>query len=409
MTTRSRAEVLIERRFDGVATVAEEAELDALLVADSRAAELFVERAGFEAQLEAALRETPPEPLRAIRRRFPSGWVAATGGFLLASLSMFVVARRHGSLPPTTAVVDFPDGSRASLHDGAKVSFRQTGADLDVDLVGGAAWFEVTHRAGRHFRVHADPVTVEVVGTSFEVRPGPADVTVTVARGRVHVNAPERDAYLDAGASVRFASEAPSSNMASSNVRTTAPSPEAATATSPVVDAPGANAPPAKRESSARAPAPAAAWVRAGERRDYSGAYRVLSHVGMGTVRDDPTELLLAADVARLSGHPDQALSPLRRLLEGHVRDPRAPYAAFILGRVLLEELHQPREAALAFARVRVINPATPLASDALAREVLAWARAGDGQRARQRADEYARAYPNGARLREIRRSLDTP
>ena len=171
MTTRSRAEVLIERRFDGVATVAEEAELDALLVADGRAAELFVERAGFEAQLEAALRETPPEPLRAIRRRFSSGWVAATGGFLLASLSMFVVARRHGSLPPTTAVVDFPDGSRASLHDGAKVSLRQTGADLDIDLVGGAAWFEVTHRAGRHFRVHAETVTVEVVGTSFEVRP----------------------------------------------------------------------------------------------------------------------------------------------------------------------------------------------------------------------------------------------
>ena len=108
----------------------------------------------------------------------------------------------------------------------------------------------------------------------------------------------------------------------------------------------------------------------------------------------------MAADVARLSGHPDQALLPLlRRLLRLDCRrDPRAPYAAFILGRVLLEELHQPHDAALTFARVREIDPVTPLASDAGA-QVLAWARTVAWRRRRQRADDHVRAYPGGARL----------
>jgi transmembrane sensor len=400
MIALSRAEILIERRFDDIATAAEESELDALLVAEGRVARLFVERASFEAELEAALRETTPGLIRASRPRLPRAWMAATGVVLLASLSVLFVARHDWHLPPTVAAVNFPDGSRASLQNGAKVSLRPGGTDLEVDLLGGAARFEVAHRAGHHFRVHVETVTVEVVGTSFEVRPGARDVAVTVARGRVHVTAPGRDAYLDAGMAARFSSDAP----------TTAAQPGTAHGTPRAVDPTDKDAALPREQASPRATPPAgSAWVRAAERKDYSGAYRVLSLVGIGTVRDDPSELLLAANVARLSGHPDQALSPLQRLLEGHARDPRAPYAAFILGRVLLEELHQPHDAALAFARVRKIDPVTPLASDALAREVLAWARAGDNDHARRRADEYVRAYPNGARLREILRFADTP
>jgi transmembrane sensor len=399
MIARSRAGILIERRFDGVATAGEEAELDALLVADSGVARLFVERASFEAQLETALRETTPAPIQASRPRPPRVWMAAAGAVVLAGLAVLFVVRRDWRSPPSVAAVNFPDGSRASLEDGAKVSLRPGGADLEVDLLGGAARFEVAHRAGHHFRVHMETVTVEVVGTSFEVRPGARDVAVSVARGRVHVTAPGRDAYLDAGMSARFSSDAP-----------TTAAPLGVQETPSAVAPTEKDASPPKDQISPRATPPAAsAWVRAAERKDYAGAYRVLSHVGIGTVRDDPAELFMAADVARLSGHPDQALLPLRRLLEGHVRDPRAPYAAFILGRVLLEELHQPHDAALTFARVREIDPVTPLASDALAREVLAWARAGDSEKARQRADEYVRAYPNGARLREIRRYADTP
>ena len=97
-------------------------------------------------------------------------------------------------------------------------------------------------------------------------------------------------------------------------------------------------------------------------------------------------------------------MTSLQRLLGDHPRDPRAPYAAFILGRVLLEELHRPREAAAAFARVEALDANTPLVQDALAREVESWARAGELDRARQAAGTYLGRYPNGRRADEVRR-----
>jgi transmembrane sensor len=111
-----------------------------------------------------------------------------------------------------------------------------------------------------------------------------------------------------------------------------------------------------------------------------------------------------AASVARLSHHPAEAVPPLRRIVVNHDDDRRAPLAAFTLGRVLLEELGQPTEAADAFAKTGELAPDGALAEDALAREVEAWSRAGDLARARARADEYVRRYPAGRRLRSVRR-----
>jgi transmembrane sensor len=88
----------------------------------------------------------------------------------------------------------------------------------------------------------------------------------------------------------------------------------------------------------------------------------------------------------------------LRRLLLEHRADARAPLAAFTLGRILLMELAQPGEAALAFAEVRALAPAGPFAEDALAREAEAWNKAGDAGKAAARAREYLRLYPHGRR-----------
>lgn len=123
---------------------------------------------------------------------------------------------------------------------------------------------------------------------------------------------------------------------------------------------------------------------------------------GPGTVRNDAADLMLAADVARMSKHSDQAVAPLRKLLANHPGDPRAALAAFTLGRVLLDELGRPREAAEAFARAHAMGGA--MAQDALAREVEAWSRAGDAATARARAEEYVRTYPGGRRERSVRK-----
>jgi transmembrane sensor len=88
--------------------------------------------------------------------------------------------------------------------------------------------------------------------------------------------------------------------------------------------------------------------------------------------------------------------------MRSHASDPRAGLASFTLGRVLLDELGRPREAADAFARAR--QAGGPLAEDALAREVEATARAGDKVRSRELAGEYQALYPNGRRAKAVSR-----
>jgi transmembrane sensor len=120
-------------------------------------------------------------------------------------------------------------------------------------------------------------------------------------------------------------------------------------------------------------------------------------------VSDDVQELLLAADAARLSGHPAQAVPFLRRVTEQHPRDPRASLAAFTLGGVLLHQLNEPEEAEAAYARARSLALSPALAQDALARQVEAAQRAGNSARMRALAREYLRRYPEGRRVQWVR------
>jgi transmembrane sensor len=122
-------------------------------------------------------------------------------------------------------------------------------------------------------------------------------------------------------------------------------------------------------------------------------------------VRDEAGDLLLAADAARLSGHPADAVRWLRMLCDRHSSDPRAPVAAFTLGRVL-DDLSQPAEAAAAFRRAGVLSPSGPLAEDALAREAEAWARAARSDDARDACARYLRRFPSGPHVAELRKML---
>jgi transmembrane sensor len=115
---------------------------------------------------------------------------------------------------------------------------------------------------------------------------------------------------------------------------------------------------------------------------------------------------MLAADVARLSAHPEDAVRPLRRVYERHASDKRAPVAAFTLGRVLVDDLGRPAEAAAAFKKARALWPGGPLAEDALSREADAWGRAGREDAARAAAGEYVAAYPQGRHVEAMRKIL---
>jgi hypothetical protein len=116
--------------------------------------------------------------------------------------------------------------------------------------------------------------------------------------------------------------------------------------------------------------------------------------------------LFASADKARKEGRPEQALGFLRAITDRHPTDPRAPLAAFTRGRVLLESLNRPREAAQAFAQARALSGRrSALAEDSLAREVEAYAAAGESSLARDRAELYRRNYPKGLRLHQVIRS----
>jgi hypothetical protein len=146
----------------------------------------------------------------------------------------------------------------------------------------------------------------------------------------------------------------------------------------------------------------AARWVTlAGEKR-FGEAYGLLRQVPLNAL-SDPNDLMLAADVARQAGRPERAVPFLERVVKEHAGTVSAQLAGFSLGKIYLDNLDEPALAARRFADVRAMAPGGGLAQDALAREVEAWARAGETSRARDGALEYARLYPHGRRLAAVR------
>jgi hypothetical protein len=118
-----------------------------------------------------------------------------------------------------------------------------------------------------------------------------------------------------------------------------------------------------------------------------------------------PEALFARADEARSAGKPALAVETLRELRARFPHDPHAGAAAFTMGRLLLESLRQPREAAHAFAEARALARGdSALAEDALAREVEALHVAGDTATARARAELYRSLFPHGMRLQIVER-----
>jgi transmembrane sensor len=324
--------------------------------------------------------------LRRRRRRSVTRAVVATTTSLALIIVGATLALRHPTRQTTTTVptladrvVRFTDGSTATPT--SDESSMRVAASLPdravVELTRGGARFAVAKRPERVFRVEAGPVAVEVLGTQFAVERLDQRVRVSVTEGRVRVQWSTGVRELTTGESDEF--------------------PPSAAAPAPVTS------PPTRRSAGARPAASDLTWRDLAHQGEYDRAYEIL-HRTSPPVKDEAAELLLAADVQRLSHHPAEAVAPLQRIARDHASDPRAPLAAFTLGRVLLEELGRPVEAAQAFARAEALAPDGQLAQDAVAREVEALSRAGEMILARQRAEEYVRRYPDGRKIRSVRR-----
>lgn len=372
--------------------------------------------------------------LVAKRRRRTVVKVAASAALvLLAALGAWrMIPTNAPTEVATSPSLRLPDGSLVFFLDAdTEVTPRAVGdTRIELALTRGRARFDVSRRPERAFVVDAEDVRVTVVGTEFVVAHDTDEIEVDVLEGRVRVEAGDEDRLLRAGDRARFAAHATASAAVEAPIDTIAlggangatnETTSAATEEEPDV------APEPRREPTRTVPATAneasnepsngttrtadreaaptredaTSWRALAEEGDFDAAWTALS--AAADVRTtDVGDLLLAADAARLSGHPNEAVTYLRRVVDEHASDSRAPLAAFTIGRVLLRS--RPAEAADAFAEAARLDPASSLAQDALAREVEAWHRAGRQERARALAEEYLARFPSGVRVDAVRR-----
>ena len=282
--------------------------------------------------------------LAADRTLRPSTGLAALGVAATVAVG-FVLFRTHEVPPSTTPAT----ASRSVvLDDGSEITpttattaiqvAEQTPTRTTVRLRSGSAQFRVRHDSRRLFRVDTGAVEIEDLGTVFRVAHEAAGrVRVAVSEGRVAVLYPASQVRTELGAGEsRTFDPLPVTGDAPQSARET---PKPSTSSSAIAAGP-----------------PGAPRARATE---------------------EPAALLLAADLARRSNHPEAAVGPLRRLVEKYPKDPRAPSAAFTLGWVLLTDLGRPREAAAAFAEAERNAPRGMLAEDAASRVAEAWQKSG--------------------------------
>jgi transmembrane sensor len=334
---------------------------------------------------------------RVLRRRVVAG-AAVAMVLLTGALGTLRWSGTRGEALPQVAIAE--DASVVMPRDAQVRTVQSQPGLLWLSLEHSAAHFTVAPQHGRLVRVSVGAVEVEVIGTAFTLTRSEGAVTVDVTEGRVRVRTGPRETLLSAGEKGQFSLQPLPAQAAAPE-----PEPQPAVAEEPAVEEPSDTAP----ETPAATPRPptrptrkAVTWRALAEKGEFSRAWTALQ--GEGAPRDEPGDLLAAADVARLSGHPEASLAPLQRVLAKFPQDPRASLAAFTRGRVLLDDLGNPREAAQAFLRAYALAPKSPLAPDALARAVEAQARAGDGEAARSTAERFLAAFPNSSRVEAVRR-----
>lgn len=87
-------------------------------------------------------------------------------------------------------VVTLPDGSVAELNTDTALSIQYLPDERIVRLLRGEAWFKVAKNPTRPFRVLANGLTAQAVGTAFAVHAARDEVTVAVTEGEVAVQPP---------------------------------------------------------------------------------------------------------------------------------------------------------------------------------------------------------------------------
>jgi len=314
-----------------------------------------------------------PRLARGPRRSRRVALSLVSAGAAAAALTLFFAYRpavrrawtSHGE-PMTVAL---GDGSRLELRPASDVRLvREQRDEICLQLLRGAAHFEVRPNASRRFQVKAADVDVLVTGTIFtvELQAGQRAPRVSVERGEVEVHGRGGGRLL---ARLRAGESWPPR-----------PAPSPSPAGEPAASAPGV----------ATGPLPA-------------GGARALPAPGQsspgGTRREpamDSRQLLEQANVARRSGDLALAASLFETLRTRYPRDPRAALATFELGRLRMDSLGDLPGAVKALKHAIALAPSGVFREDADACLATAYARMHDRTRCERARRSYLERYPEG-------------
>lgn len=245
------------------------------------------------------------------------------------------------------------------------------------ELTQGEATFAVTEPLPKPLAIQVRDLVVKDIGTTFSVAMQPnKTVVVSVSQGLVQVTGPNTDVFIKAGHMRRFpwgqAEQAGLTKNAQGGARPKEQPVKplvATTQTEPTLPR----------------------WVELAESKNYQEAYVRLAAEAPAEESLSASELLLAADAARLSHHEQQALPFLDNFLGRFPQDDSVPLVRFTKGKVLMS-LGQHLQAAQAFEEIQT----GVLAQEAFVRAIEARVRAGDRTSAEALARQYERRFPSG-------------
>lgn len=315
-------------------------------------------------------------------RRRPHWPLIAVAGAVGLTILLFVLFRRHEgpTLETASTVVEAPsteplaltllDGTRVVLSPKTRVGLaRLQSNDIRLELTSGDIDLDVTHLDHRSFVVTAAGHEVRVLGTHFAVRLHPDErpvLEVAVFRGRVRVtrtDAPSEDLrVLGAG------------ETWSTTLVPTMPSVEAGAASPADAEPPAHPEMPAMPTDSAPTPTSIPAAT---------------------SPRPSAKELWAQAETARAARRFQDEAAALNALRLRHRSDSRAGLAAFELGRLRQDTLHDPQGAAEAFADAALLDPKGPFREDADARRVEALDAVGRREKCLEAKNAFVTRYPS--------------
>lgn len=297
--------------------------------------------------------------------------------------------------------LELSDRSRVVLAPGSAARLVSLDPDeVALNLEYGQIEAAVTPDRARTWRVATGPFSIDVTGTRFTVewRPEPRTLAIDVQEGEVRV----RGGALPAAGHVigprqrLEVSDAPP--LAAADLGTT--SDPSAAATDP---APGPEAP--------RQPRKEPDWRRLAAAGEHAAAIAAVERDDLARqlLRLGAEDLDRLAHSARLAGAGEAAREVLQALRRRFPRDPRGRAAAFLLGRVALEMLGAPEQAASWFEVYVQEQPLGALVEDARGRLLEIRRDHGESRQIQAAARAYLEHHPGGSRADLARGLLEPP